>query len=141
MPAGPLGRRSEPAMRGTMRQAIGPPVLAPRAGRLSGVNAASSGSDVRFLISQRRADERLLWSRDIRFVNHLAEGLPGARLLDLEGGVCLIAAAAELTDGRAAEVARINRNPEYGLVSVDSSIAESDRYLVALGVAVQQSGL
>jgi EAL domain-containing protein (putative c-di-GMP-specific phosphodiesterase class I) len=96
---------------------------------------------VRFIPSQRRANERLLWSRDIRFVNQLAERLSGGRLLDLEGGVCLIAPASQLTDGAASDVARVNRNPEYGLVSVDPSIPESDRYLVALGAAVQQSGL
>ena len=97
--------------------------------------------NVRFLTSQRRADERLLWSRDIRFVKQLAEGLAGARLLELEGGVCLIAPASQLTDGAASDVARASRNPEYGLVGVDPSIPEPDRYLVALGAAVQQSGL
>ena len=96
---------------------------------------------MRFFTPGRRSDERLLWSRDIRFVNQLAQELPGARLLDLEGGICLIAPALLLTDAHAAEVARASRSPDYGLVSVDSSISESDRYLIALGAAVQQSGL
>ena len=90
---------------------------------------------MRFFTPGRRSNERLLWSRDIRFVNQLAQELPGARLLDLEGGICLIAPALLLTDANAAEVARASRSPDYGLVSVDSSIPESDRYLIALGAA------
>jgi EAL domain-containing protein (putative c-di-GMP-specific phosphodiesterase class I) len=97
--------------------------------------------NMRFFTPPRRPEESLLWSRDIRFVNRLAQLMPGGRLLELDSGTCLIAPAAELTEARAAEIARDARNPEYGLVQVDTSIAESDRYLVALASAVQQSGI
>lgn len=96
---------------------------------------------MRFFTPPRRPEESLLWSRDIRFVNRLAQLMPGGRLLELDSGTCLIAPATELTEARAAEIARDARNPEYGLVQVDTSIAESDRYLVALASAVQQSGI
>ena len=96
---------------------------------------------MRFFTPPRRPEESLLWSRDIRFVNRLAQLMPGGRLLELESGTCLIAPATELTEARAIEVARDAKAPEYGLVQVDASIAESDRYLVALASAVQQSGI
>ncbi len=96
---------------------------------------------MRFFTSQRHSDESLLWSRDIRFVNRLASTLPGGRLLELESGVCLIAPTTELTEARAMEVAGASHSPEYGLVHVDGSIPEADRYLVAHATAVQQSGI
>lgn len=96
---------------------------------------------MRFFTPPRRPEESLLWSRDIQFVNRLAAMMPGGRLLELESGTCLIAPAAELTEARAAETARDSHAPEYGLVQVDTSIAETDRYLVALASAVQQSGI
>ena len=96
---------------------------------------------MRFFTAPRRAEESLLWSRDIRFVNLLAREMANGRLLELESGTCLIAPADVLTDTRAAEVARKSHSPEYGLVHVDESIPEADRYLVALAAAVQQSGI
>jgi EAL domain-containing protein (putative c-di-GMP-specific phosphodiesterase class I) len=96
---------------------------------------------MRFFTAPRRAEESLLWSRDIRFVNLLAREMANGRLLELESGTCLIAPAIVLTDTRAAEVARKSHSPEYGLVHVDESIPEADRYLVALAAAVQQSGI
>jgi hypothetical protein len=50
-----------------------------------------------FSSSRRHDDERLLWSRDIRFVHRLAEVVPGARVVELDSGAVLIAAAADLT--------------------------------------------
>lgn len=85
--------------------------------------------------------ERLLWSRDIRFAHRLARALQHARVLELETGVVIIAPARQLSDAWAAEAARTARNPEYGIVSVDASLPESDRYLVALSAAVQTSGI
>jgi EAL domain-containing protein (putative c-di-GMP-specific phosphodiesterase class I) len=97
---------------------------------------------VRFLAPTRReTPERLLWSRDIRFVHRLAAAIRDAQLLDLESGVVLVADAAILTEMTAAEVARIARNPAYGLVAVDPTIPEPYRYLVAMSTAVQQSGI
>ncbi len=93
------------------------------------------------LFAQRRPEERLLWSRDLRFINRVASSVAGGRVLELESGACLIAGAGVLTDQVAAEIARSARNPEYGLVNVDDRLAEGDRYVVALSSAVQLSGL
>ena len=96
---------------------------------------------MRFFTGPRHSEESLLWSRDVRFIYRLAQAVAGGRMLELESGMCIIAPAAELTDVRAATVARESHSPEYGLVQVDASIPEADRYLVALGSAVQQSGI
>ncbi|HEY6057749.1 MAG TPA: hypothetical protein VIV06_06940, partial [Candidatus Limnocylindrales bacterium] len=90
---------------------------------------------------QARAEERLLWSRDNRFVTRLQTAVPAGRVLELESGVCLIADATVLTDSLAAAVAKQAGDPDYGLVSVDSRQPEPDRYIVALSSAVQISGL
>ncbi len=97
---------------------------------------------VRFLTTPRRAtNERLLWSRDIRFVRRLAAHLDGARILELETGTVLVAPSDQLTESAAAEVARSAKAPDYGLVAVDDALPERDRYLVAMSAAVQLSGL
>lgn len=94
-----------------------------------------------FAPATHRGDERLLWSRDTRFVARLHEGLPGSRIIELESGSCLIAAADTLTDRAADEISRASGEPEYGLVAVDSRLHETDRYITALSSAVQLSGL
>ena len=115
---------------------------AARAGpRIMGLHHPDTPENMRFFTPPRRPEESLLWSRDIRFVNRLAQLMPSGRLLELDSGTCLIAPANELTEARAVEIARDAKAPEYGLVQVDTSIAESDRYLVALASAVQQSGI
>lgn len=97
---------------------------------------------MRFLATPRRAlDERLLWSRDIRFVRRLAAQVAGSRLIELETGMVLIGSAGLLTEGVAGRVADQVNMPEYGLVPVDPAIPETDRYLVAMSAAVQLSGL
>ena len=97
---------------------------------------------VRFLATPRRPpDERLLWSRDIRFVRRLAIQVSGSRLLELDTGMVLIGPADQLTDSVAGRVAEQVNMPDYGLVPVDPSYPESDRYLVAMSAAVQLSGL
>jgi EAL domain-containing protein (putative c-di-GMP-specific phosphodiesterase class I) len=97
---------------------------------------------VRLFTPQRRSEsERLLWSRDIRFVNRLASAVPDSRFVELDSGACLIAPGAMLTDGLAIEWARASREPQYGLVDVDPSLPERDRYVYALSAAVQASGL
>ena len=96
---------------------------------------------MRFFTGPRHPAESLLWSRDVRFIYRLAQAVSGGRLLELESGMCIIAPASELTDVRASAIARESHSPEYGLVQVDESILEADRYLVALGAAVQQSGI
>ena len=92
---------------------------------------------------QRRStvDERLLWSRDVRFANRVAGALPDARVLDLDAGMAVIAPAESMTDSVVAEIARASRSPDYGLVPVDGVLPEADRYVVALSAAVQLSGL
>lgn len=89
----------------------------------------------------RSTDERLLWSRDIRFVHRLAVRVPTARQLELDSGSCLIAPATDLTDEVTAEVAGAAHGADYGLVNVDSRLPIVDRYVVALASAVQLSGL
>jgi hypothetical protein len=94
--------------------------------------------------TRRQADERLLWSRDIRFVHRLAARLSEAHVLELDSGTVLIASAERLTDAAAAEVAASSgaaHPPEYGLVPVDATLPEGDRYLIAMSSAVQVSGL
>ncbi len=93
------------------------------------------------LFGSHASDERLLWSRDVRFVHHLAAAVPGARTLELDSGTILIAPAAVLTDALAADAAHRVHDPEYGLVSVDARLPERERYLYALSAAVQLSGL
>ena len=100
------------------------------------------GTCVRLFSGPRRsADERLLWSRDIRFVHRLAQAVPGARALELDSGAVLIAAAAELTEILADRVAAEWHDAQYGMATVDSRLPEADRYLTALSEAVQLSGL
>ena len=97
---------------------------------------------MRFLSSHKPAgDERLLWSRDIRFARLLKFHVSGARELELESGMVVIAPASELTDARAAEIAATVHSPAYGLVTLDSSMPEGSRYLSAMSAAVLQSGL
>jgi EAL domain-containing protein (putative c-di-GMP-specific phosphodiesterase class I) len=91
--------------------------------------------------TKRRSDERLLWSRDIRFVHRLAQAVPDARVLELDSGAVLIAAASDLTELVADGVAAETRDAPYGLATVDARLPEADRYLTALSEAVQLSGL
>jgi EAL domain-containing protein (putative c-di-GMP-specific phosphodiesterase class I) len=97
---------------------------------------------VRLFSNPRRPiDERLLWSRDARFVHRLASFVPDARVLELDSGAIVIAPSSELTELVAGSIAREARAPEYGLVTVDAELPEADRYLMALSAAVQMSGL
>jgi EAL domain-containing protein (putative c-di-GMP-specific phosphodiesterase class I) len=98
---------------------------------------------VRFLTGSKRWDgeERLLWSRDLRFAHRLVAYLPGVRFYELDAGIVVIGPADELTDAYAAEVAAANHTPPYGLVTLDATLPEGERHLVALSSAVQQSGL
>ena len=63
-------------------------------GALPGARRRAQDGTVRFLATPRRpVDERLLWSRDIRFVRRLATQVSGSRLLELETGMVLIGPA------------------------------------------------
>jgi EAL domain-containing protein (putative c-di-GMP-specific phosphodiesterase class I) len=98
---------------------------------------------VRFLQGSKpdAADERLLWSRDIRFAHRLAAIVPGCRTYELDAGIVVIGGAGALTDARAAEIAAAVHSPSYGLVTLDPALPEGERHLVGLSAAVQQSGL
>jgi len=98
---------------------------------------------VRFLLGAKRddVDERLLWCRDVRFAHRLLDALPDCRSYELDAGIVVIGPAAALTDARAVEIAAAVHSPAYGLVSLDPSLPEGERHLVALSAAVQQSGL
>src|SRR5688572_11420871 len=105
-------------------------------------NGPAPGVRVRLFANPRRpTDERMLWSRDARFVHRLASFVPDARVLELDSGAIVIAPSSELTELVAGAIAREARNPEYGLVTVDAGLPEADRYLMALSAAVQMSGL
>jgi EAL domain-containing protein (putative c-di-GMP-specific phosphodiesterase class I) len=94
-----------------------------------------------FAPPRRTEEERLLWSRDLRYIHRLARVIPAGRVIELETGGCLVAPATELTDEVAIQVARASRDPDYGLVDVDPRAPERDRYVVALAAAVQLSGV
>ncbi len=98
---------------------------------------------MRFLSGSKRdiGDERLLWSRDIRFAHRIVNALPGCRTYELDAGIVVIGPASDLTDAHAAELAASDRNPAYGLVTLDPALPEGERHLLALSAAVQQSGL
>ena len=95
---------------------------------------------MRFFANQRRGDERLIWSRDMRFLHRLHERVPEGRLIELAAGAILIAPAESLTENLATEIAGPS-GPEFGLVEVDASLPESEKYLHALTAAVELSGI
>ena len=74
-------------------------------------------------------------------MHQLADAAPGSRILDLDSGSVLIGPADGLTEAVADEVAEEWGDPEYGLVAIDLTLPEAERYLMALSTAVQQSGL
>jgi len=94
---------------------------------------------VRFGRTRLGAVERLLWSRDSRLVARTAHKLPQARIIELaDSGWCVLAQSNELTEALMVEIAQASA---YGLADVDPSLPVAERYVVALGRAVQISGL
>lgn len=94
---------------------------------------------MRFSRARLGAVERILWSRDSRLISALSQSVPNARIVELAGsGWCVIAAAGELTD---AVVLALADSSAYGLSDVDPSLPPAERYVLALGNAVQISGL
>ncbi len=93
---------------------------------------------MRFVRTRQGAVERLLWTRDSRLVSLLTQVTPAARVIELAGsGWCLIATAQDLTED---VVAPLAKDAAWGLADVDSTQPPAERYLVALGCAVQISG-
>jgi EAL domain-containing protein (putative c-di-GMP-specific phosphodiesterase class I) len=83
--------------------------------------------------------ERLLWSRDSRLVSRIAQELPQARIIELaDSGWCVIGRAAELTE---TFLGSLNQPSPFGLADVDPSLPVAEQYVLALGNAVQASGL
>ena len=96
---------------------------------------------MRLFSGRNQSEERLIWSRDVRFIHTLAARVPSGRQIELEAGSCLIGPGRELTDGVTGDVARASHGAEFGLVNVDQSLPIAYRYVVALSSAVQVSGL
>jgi EAL domain-containing protein (putative c-di-GMP-specific phosphodiesterase class I) len=94
-----------------------------------------------FSVPRAPEDQRLLWSRDIRFAHRLAQAIEGARVLELESGTVVIGPASELTDALAAEISAQVHSPAYGLVNLDASAPEGESHIAALSEAVLLSGL
>ena len=94
---------------------------------------------MRFGRARLGAVERVLWSRDSRIVSRIAHDLPQARILELaDSGWCVLARAEDLSE---ATIHRLAQASAYGTADVDPSLPASERYVVALGRAVQVSGL
>jgi EAL domain-containing protein (putative c-di-GMP-specific phosphodiesterase class I) len=93
---------------------------------------------VRWFPRTPRSEERLLWSRDERFIAELAERIPGARRITIASGSVLLGSGELMSDTYIA--ARSGATP-YGLVPLDPGVPEPERYLMALADAVQQSGI
>ena len=94
---------------------------------------------MRFSRARQGAVERLLWSRDSRLIARISERLPEARVIELaDSGWCVLGDAIELTE---ALILPLAQTCAYGLADVDPSLPVAERYVVALGSAVQVSGL
>src|SRR4051794_41932556 len=90
-------------------------------------NANRKGGIVRFFSSQRQHDdERLLWSRDIRYANRVAESIPDAHVLELESGTAVIAPASALTQSPAPEIAPGAPNPAHRPRSIHPALPPQD---------------
>ncbi len=94
---------------------------------------------MRFIPARHGAAERILWSRDSRLISRIAQNLPEARILELaDSGWCVIAPSTTLTETL---VSRLAQSAPYGMADVDNLQPSSERYVVALGRAVQVAGL
>jgi EAL domain-containing protein (putative c-di-GMP-specific phosphodiesterase class I) len=94
---------------------------------------------VHLIRARQGAIERILWSRDSRLISRLAQNLPNARIIELaDSGWCIVASADELCDGL---VTRLAQSSGFGMADVDPLQPSSERYVVALGRAVQVAGL
>ena len=97
---------------------------------------------MRFFSNQPKSDdERLLWSRDIRFAHRVVAAVPACRLLELDAGIVVIGPGNQLSDARIAEIASATKSPAYGVATLDPLLPEGERHLSAMSDAVQQSGI
>ena len=67
---------------------------------------------MRFFGNQHR-DERLIWSRDTRYLHRLRERVPEGRLIELSTGAILIAPSDILTESLATEIAGPSGGPDF----------------------------
>ncbi len=111
----------------------------PDPGRASGApDVRTHEEDVRWLNRSAPGDERLLWSRDERFVAQVAARVPRGQHIVLASGAVLIGAGEEMAD---AVVAALAGPTDYGLIALDRHLPPVERYLTGLADAVQQSGI
>ena len=83
--------------------------------------------------------ERLLWSRDRRFVSRLAQNLPSAQITELaDSGWSVIDSVENLSDNL---ISRLGQETSYGVADIDPGQPASVRYILALTQAVTISGL
>jgi EAL domain-containing protein (putative c-di-GMP-specific phosphodiesterase class I) len=89
--------------------------------------------------ARQGAAERILWSRDSRLISRIAQKLPRVRIIELaDSGWCVIASSDELQESL---IARLAQSAAFGVADVDQMQPSSERYVVALGRAVQVAGL
>ena len=94
---------------------------------------------MRFGRARQGAVERILWSRDSRLISRVAQNLPHSRIIELaDSGWCVLSSVTELTE---AVVLPLAQTSAYGLADVDPALSVVERYVVALGNAIQVSGL
>jgi len=94
---------------------------------------------VQFIRPRQGAAERILWSRDSRLVSRVAQNVPEARIIELaDSGWCVIASSTDLTETL---VGRLAQSASFGMADVDQLQPSSERYVIALGRAVQVAGL
>jgi EAL domain-containing protein (putative c-di-GMP-specific phosphodiesterase class I) len=94
---------------------------------------------VQFIRPRPGSAERILWSRDSRLISRVAQNVPEARIIELaDSGWCVIASVSDLTEGL---VGRLAQSAAFGMADVDHQQPSSERYVVALGRAVQVAGL
>jgi EAL domain-containing protein (putative c-di-GMP-specific phosphodiesterase class I) len=71
-------------------------------------------------------------------VSRIAQNVPHARIIPMaDSGWCVIASSADLTEML---VARLSQSAVHGMCDIDSSLPTAERYVSALGRAVQNSG-
>jgi len=93
---------------------------------------------VRWLNRGSQGEERLLWSRDERFVAQVATRVPHGTHIVIASGAVLIGTGDEMAD---AVVSALAGPVDYGLIALDPLMPPVERYLTGLADAVQQSGI
>jgi EAL domain-containing protein (putative c-di-GMP-specific phosphodiesterase class I) len=90
------------------------------------------------MFGRRTREERLLWSRDERFVAQVARAAGAGRLISVAAGAVLIGPGELLTDELVQDTAGATA---FGLIDLDSRLSPEQRYVMGLAEAVQASGI